>query len=257
MFKKLYFSLLFVIICIQPLSGAQLKAILVGDSVDQTIGRSSRYDVSNMQKMLIKVAENIELPFQSVILLGKKANAQDVMKQIEALSIEPDDIVVVYFSAHGVNNHNETQWPHLLFDVDDSNVDFTLVNNLIRSKGPKLMLSIADACNEILPSSVQLESLSARAISGKKLIKKNLEKLFLQTSGSIIVSSSHPGEYSWSDPDFGSDFTLTFLKCLNELILQEEGIDWDNLLDFVKTEVSSIHHPKNEKQTPQYVLDLY
>jgi hypothetical protein len=255
--KKVYFFLILSLFSTFSLSAASIKAIIVGDSVDTHIGAAAKLDVIHLQEFLTSVSDYTDLPLQATVLIGKSAVADNVMNYIDMLQVDPDDIVLVYFSAHGVNNHQVTKWPHVLFDTDDSNVDFDLINSMIKNKGPKLLISIADCCNKILPNSVHLEKLGFRSGKDKQLVRENFRKLFLNVSGSIIISSSQPGQYSWSSAREGSDFTLMFLKCFDEVVSQEESVDWENILDYTTNKVSSITHSKGKKQTPQYVLDLF
>ena len=48
--------------------------------------------------------------------------------------------------------------------------------------------------------------------------EQNYRKLFLETKGSIVISSSIPGEYAWGTAVGGGIYTQEFIKIFNEQV---------------------------------------
>ena len=83
----------------------------------------------------------------------------------------------------------------------------------------------------------------------RTIIKANYRKLFLETSGVIVASSSHPGEFSWAWIDRGSCFTLAFLNCLEKEVRQADGTEWAIIFEGATRKVEDL-------QMPQYILSI-
>jgi hypothetical protein len=78
----------------------------------------------------------------------------------------------------------------------------------------------------------------------------------LENSGSIIISSCLPGEYSWAFTYIGGIYTLKFIEALKESTQSEKPPMWQNILDRAAIKVTHALAPQRKNQTPQYDLQL-
>src|SRR5271155_3631153 len=130
----------------QSAYAADLHAILVGDTTDSSLGTAFEKDLEFMQEKLKKIAKNTNLNLNVTLLQGNSVTPKKVLRQIESLQVSPDDVVVVYFTIHGFRTSSKaSQWPSLYFGVSQQGVDFEAINEVVKNKNPRLLLSIADS----------------------------------------------------------------------------------------------------------------
>jgi hypothetical protein len=70
--------------------------------------------------------------------------------------------------------------------------------------------------------------MAGRSFQGAEIEK--LKKLFVNSSGNIIITGSSPGEYSWCNAN-GGFFTLSFIQALKEEIgyMRTEAPTWEHI----------------------------
>ena len=105
--------------------------------------------------------------------------------------------------------------------------------NIIRKKGARLNIALADCCNNDIginrKTETALEELAERGIYD--FVK--LKKLFLESKGNIISCAASPGEYSWVNTKKGGFYTLSFIQALRyEAGKKDRGeLTWESILN--------------------------
>jgi hypothetical protein len=232
------------------LSAATLHAILVGDSLDVDLRLGILADLREMTQEVKTIAEQTGMKLHSITINEEQVTVENLLNELNTLSVNPDDAILLYFSGHGFRlQEKKDRWPYLYFNPESEGVDFLDLCQFLKRKKPRLLVAMADCCNNFIDLEEEEESrLLERAIRlGDR--KKNYQKLFLHHRGTIIVSSSIPGQTSVGS-DRGGLFTRTFLKELNEFVtLSTSEVEWDKLLRSVGKKVSAAY-----PQTPQFEL---
>lgn len=235
---------------VQPsfVNAANLHAILVGDTVTDDIGTSVVNDLTLFQAEMQKVSKQTGLKLKKTVMDGKTLRAETLINQVEKLSVRPNDVIVFYFSGHGYRtNSKENPWPNLYISTEDVGVDFSLIVQELSNKHPRLLVSIADVCNNVIPDLfAPPTTMSLMSAAPKKVdfVKLNYRLLFLQTKGVITIASSKAGEYSWST-DLGGLYTRAFFESLEREVHGSTTANWQSILDRA---AYTIH----EDQTPIY-----
>lgn len=261
--RKLIIILFLSILITQPISkvyAADLYAIIVGDTKDPSIGISAGKDLTNIQKELKYISKYTKLNLNTVVLKGQFVTLQNLIVQLDTLNPGPQDVVILYFSQHGFRTPSKVnQWPNLSFGPSDNAGDFFLFHEMARNKKPRLLISIADTCNNVIPDEYAPPTLLSKqspSTADSNKIKKNYSELFLKAKGAIIISGAIPGEFSWSYATQGSVYTLSLIKCLHDEVKKSKIASWESLLINSSSLTQKKMKDANQIQNPQYILDL-
>lgn len=263
-------SMAFFFICIfgccsfsTPIQAATLHAILVGDTNDLSLGRAMRININSIYKELEIAAEKTDLELNPIVAYGKLTNRKQVLEEIENLNVEPNDVVIAYFSMHGYRtDHNQTIWPNLFFGEEHNGIDMDYIIASLREKNPRLLIALADSCNKYLNSSIDT-MYAPTALGWTDFFfadqQKNYKKLFLDSSGIIIASATEPGTVAWGVNKVGSFMTMSFVESLHDVVGRTKNVSWEEVFSQLEIRVGSYLKKYKSKniQIPQYVIDLH
>lgn len=245
------------------LQGATIHAILVGDTNDRTLGVAMQMDLDMMHKELSEASRITGLKYNVIMTTGRSVNADNILNQIDQLKIEPDDVVVAYFSCHGYRTSSKTsRWPNVFFSNESRGIELDLIVDILSQKNPRLLIVMADSCNNVINGiptvSKPKKSAKARALTRQQRIKQNYTNLFVKSSGVIILSGSIPGQFSWGVNNRGCFTTLAFIDELKNAVTGIQPASWEGLLGKLESRISTLQRPYGENvvQTPQYEINL-
>lgn len=278
---------------ISKVEAASLHAILVADAMGGEFEQMASADF--MEREVKKIAAVTGLTLNGLVFEGWQVQIDNVLSEISKLAIEPDDAVLIYFCMHGCRSHEKTnKWPDLIFTIDQANgkghLDFQKVNELILAKKPRFLLAMAESCNTYRGTdSMFLEEEMSGEIeeicylptpSHNQIILSDLESnfyngfaeeeevnlyrdLFCSNKGTVIISSSSPGEAAIKYPIIGGIFTIKFLESLHEFSLMKNYIkkdykfnDWELILQIASIRTQEELALKGFFETPQFDVNL-
>lgn len=248
------------------LYGATLHAVLVGDTNDLKLGIAMKANMNKVYGELSKVADLTGLDLNVVMTYGKSTKRNQVIEQIEQLEIEPDDVVIAYFSMHGYRTPSKTTpWPNLFFGEDYTGVEFDYLVTTIKDKNPRLLIALADSCNVVFPNNAVDTFPPIMALGFGDYMSdleiSNYKKLFLETSGVIIASGSVPGTAAWGVNAVGTFMTLALLDSLHDIVLETTNVTWEEIFSQLEIRINNYIKRYPSKvvitQTPQYSIELH
>jgi len=243
--------------------GQTLHVLAVSDN---TKGNNIRVGVNNNLRNLHETAEKIasitDMKMNFVSVEGDlNFKCSSVEEEINKLVIRQDeDVVIFYYSGHGghpsaTSNKDapSSPFPWLYCDgqlkpIGPNQEEFT---RKIESKKPRLVISVADACNSAVPG--QFPKVA------KGVPEDLVRDMYLRFKGTILVSSSISDQFSFYY-DSGGMFSARFLPLLTDVPTSEisKSADvWDAVLKEAK---KTIKVPENDtgqlEQQPQAMSDL-
>ncbi|RKZ63221.1 MAG: hypothetical protein DRR08_04055 [Candidatus Parabeggiatoa sp. nov. 2] len=222
--------------------GGTLHAILVADTNDDSIGKSVKIDLGNMEKLVSEISQHTGILLTGGSISGNDVNKSQILSVVEGLSVGPEDIVIYYYSGHG-HNPGGTAWPAMV--LEGGSLPLKTVREKLKAKGPRLLIVMADTCNGFS----NRRTFNASRAGGKKA---NYEYLFLKHKGVITASSSEPGEYSWGNEQIGGLFTDALLNSLNQELVASNP-SWKAIM---KGATKPLQGGSSKPQHPQVKLDV-
>jgi len=247
-YLSLYLGIGAVFITLFPIfvGAATLHAIIVADVADTKIGADQ--DVAAIGKLTDTIRRATCLGGQDVVVHAGRGKLQEINKIIDGLSVSPDDVVFFYYSGHGANPGGGDRWPLMGVERSGGNLlKLSAVKDALQRKNPRLLITMADACNVFVPGITQRGRTEKNQPIGFK-------KLFLNYKGYIIASSSVPEQFSFGDPQSGGTFTRQFLSVLNQ-VQASDSPDWESVKVGATKEIP-VNSPDQKIQTPQMKMEV-
>jgi hypothetical protein len=198
-------------------------------------------------------------------MMGKECNKRNLLTTIEEFKCANDDVVIFYYSGHGVRAYQDaSEFPQLCLGSSNQKdfISLEYVKEKIEKKGPGLAIILADCCNSynsnVMPKETVMITARARA-SDKSSHDEGMRKLFLETKGSIIAASSRKGEVSWGSSYYGGLFTNGFLNEIDLYTSSGKAFDWQELM--WRTRCRVVADSRNSQnyqgvQTPIYKIEF-
>lgn len=235
------------------IDASTLHTILIGDTMDENIGSTVELDISKMRREMQEVAYYTEMKLNEMLITGPELN-HTIIDRVDALQVEPDDVVFIYYSGHGYRTESEKEnlWPNFYLSAKNQGINQYDLTLRVMAKNPRLILSLADACNNRIPDSWAPSLVKKRAMPfyNQEAMKRNYCKLFLESSGTIMMSGASPGYYSYCDDRNGGHYTCYFISYLMAQVRDgSTPPDWRLLLD-------QCNYALWEQQKPQYQILL-
>ena len=175
------------------------------------------------------------------------------------LSSSPDDVILFYYSGHGVRSVNDnSDFPQMCLG-SHYDQDFYPLQNVLESlnrQPARLKIVMGDCCNSVSEHVTPKEF----ANKGATVLSKNpvnvYGNLFLNNQGYIIASSSRKGEISstmcYADgTPAGGAFTCSLLDVIQAVVAQGLDNDWSGILEATKDLTY-----KYRQHTPVYEVNI-
>ena len=254
----------------------RLHLVLVANTLDETIGKSSVTDRDGVLKMFSEIAEFLGIQFSPTVIAGTDFNKTNVEKAVNNLHPGRQDIVVFYYTGHGFNQNKESyQFPYL--DLRDKGyqmwggqytMNIEAVYQKIRSKGARFNLIISDCCNADPDKTNNLSSEGATT-RGSSIgwNMDNCRALFMDPKPmSMLLTAATKGELSAGNPIDGGFFTNNLRASLDKFFgPMFKEVTWAQVLDNAKKQtIYKAQHtwcfdPDNTKhvcaQTPVFKVE--
>jgi len=244
---KLALTLIFCAVATFGLEAATLHTILVADTTDVSIGDSTAMDLYKMRRQFDKVSKYTEMEQNLITISGDEVRPDKVLEAIDAVKFEEDDVVIFYYSGHGYRTESKegNPWPNLYFSIEDKGIDLAHVRDVLEEKNPCFLIVMADVCNSFVPDDFAPPLMHRFWITGasEDIIAANYRSLFLEAEGTLLISSSEVGEYSWGT-NSGGLFTVALLQNLEKMVKATDYPEWEILLDQTAQLVSDSQHPQ-------------
>jgi hypothetical protein len=238
-------------------NGGKRHAIVIGINNYQDTGISDLSKARNDAKLVGKILKD-QGEFEQVFIMTDdidprndkdnlyptKLNIEEKLDSLLRFS-DPDDLIVFFFSGHGISDPDENGYLVTVDTVTDKQFNTSLrINDVVqrlKSKGIKKSLLVLDACRDVLYSS---KSSSRNSL---------LEKEYTESEVSATFYSTKAGYYSYEDDetDYGVFTKYLVMGMEGKADSNADGVvAFSELEQYVQKGVKEWSTRKNKQQKP-------
>lgn len=263
--KRKLFLALTVCVCTMQFANAQkLHKIIFAATDDRKIGSSVKVDNDRASDEIDAIAGYIGYEVVDYVYNGSRCTKQNLLTVLNGLNCSSQDIVFFYYSGHGVHAAGgyEDKFPQMCLNsnIPSMFVPARQVEEIIRSKNPRLRIVITDCCNDI-NSAVTVKSLMDGS-KGVSLVKGNVadnyRRLFVNAKGKVMATSSKIEQtsgcaYFQDGSDAGGIYSCFFWDVLLKYCEETTAPTWNTIINTTKSEVAKF---TKQEQIPDDALDV-
>ena len=232
----------------------KIHAIVFCNTDDPKIGEGCQSDQERFAEELgvIETALGCEEDWQ--VYTGGECNKPNLERAISSLNCGPNDVVFFYYSGHGVHAQADPAdgWlPQMCLNYksydQDKFVPVTYVRDKLASKGMRLSIIMTDCCNNEA-SWVSVKSILSTQKDSPSIDDidvARLKKLFYESRGTVIATSSKRGQVSYG-PKEGGCFSVAFWDEIYRIEQGQGNADWENL--FEETKKRTLRYTSNKQE---------
>ncbi len=265
--QSIFFLFAFVFVLNQTANAQTMHLIVFAgtDDVSANLRRGIRKTKEDVKIEYQLVANQLNMHLSERVFSGLAFNYINLQQVLGSLHPAADDVVVFYFIGHGVNKPEvDRQWPQLAFKEGGVGartrlVPFMEIVDQLERKNQRLLIAIAETCND----TSGITEYFAEDLMGMVTLNyssrdiERLKDLYIRSEGTIICSSSEPGQRSVVVPG-GGVFASAFLEVHKDLTSLSCFVDWNTL--FEKTRLRTISLLQSDRpgrlQSPQFQINV-
>ncbi len=236
--------------------------IIFCNTEDEKIGMSCQNDQYRFVEQLgiIETALGLDVDW-TMAFTGNECNKPNLEKVISNLDCGTNDVIIFYYSGHGVHAKADAAdgWlPQMCLNYNsydqDKFVPVTYVQSKLKGKPARLCLILTDCCNN---EAEWVSVKSASASDGKPANTGNidiarLKKLFCESKGTVVATSSKRGQVSLG-PKEGGCFSMAFWDEIYRIESGQGEATWKAVME--QTKKLTLEYTNN-KQEPVYKVDV-
>ena len=240
----------------------KVHAIVFCNTNDQKIGESCKNDqIRFIEQMgIIETALGCDVDWMN-IYTGKECNKPNLESAMSNLKCNSNDVVFFYYSGHGVHAKADPAdgWlPQMCLNYEsydqDKFVPVTYVRDKLALMNARLKIIITDCCNNEA-SWVTVKGLIASDESTPNVDDIDvgkLKKLFIDSRGTVIATSSKRGQMSLG-PKEGGCFSMAFWDEIYQIEHGKGSPNWKSVMEETRKRTLSY---TNNKQEPEFKADV-
>ncbi|OHD56047.1 MAG: hypothetical protein A2Y33_11380 [Spirochaetes bacterium GWF1_51_8] len=236
MFRALtvFFALVFLSPLVSSVYAVTMKAyVIIEDQYNykklNEISQGVRVNYQNLKKIFRVLEENNILEVQETVIKGKNATKKNVLKGLQNLKVERDEILLVYFAGHGGMKKGKT-----FFSTAEGGTIFRKdFEDLVKDKPAKFILLITDACSASIEALQQKKGLLDSVTPPKVKVDPEIYKnLFLNYKGFLHITAASEGEFAWVSPVKGGYFSHALFY---QTLYRNPQPTWEKVIEKAKS----------------------
>lgn len=232
--------------------------LTIADTNDPSIGEGCGYDLDYVENMMEEAADMCGAVLEASTIRGEDFTYTIVAETLHCIEPGPNDVVVIWYSGHGFRTPSKKErWPYIAFPsspfeaVDGMGTDE--IFKLLGKHDPRLLIVMSDCCNSLIDMDIT-EHLSSRTADDAEHARRNYQHLFGEARGTILATSSQPGEYSMGTTE-GGWFTMAFTKAMERRVWSSRKADWKTIMSDACVPMACDSNDTGH-QTPIYDLNV-
>lgn len=236
----------------------RFHALLVADTRASDVGPGCRKDVAVMTNLLRTIAKGLNYPLNLSVVGDSAFSPKAVRERLDTLQVGPQDIIFLYYTGHGHNLAGRTDRFPILTMKRVSDPALRSLHDALRAKKARLTITLADACNTVLPA-------GTRGLTPNPILKggtveddvnRVLASLFLEQTGDVLIAACQPHQSACMLSDQGSYYTRSWEQALTVLTTTRYRLTWADLLRDTQSRVDRLARPDSSRQTSIYEINL-
>ncbi len=226
----------------------KLILLTVANIKDSIIGGSCLKDMNRMVLTFRELTAFLGIKFEYKTISGNDYNKKNVEDAIKAITPNPNDIVVFYYSGHGFRKlKDKRRFPYI--DLRPKPDNTYMINSLnmddifssIKKKGARFNLVLSDCCNtEVGETNAVSEPIPDKRGPGMTWNPDNCMALFLNPEPvSILATAADEGQRATSNNKFGGFFSYFFKMSVESYFSYfKKDVTWDQILGDIKIQTA-------------------
>jgi hypothetical protein len=233
----------------------RLILIIMANTHDSLLSKECEHDAKKIRSIFKNISEHFKFNFSSIEISGNHYHYDKLDKAIDSIQVSNEnDVILFYYSGHGFSYKNDriNKYPQLdmrphnkqvrhnkINFIKEHTVNLEAILNILRFRGCRVNIAIADCCNTTIPFKRSILSERDMDVSRDILPAKSktlTKEIFTDEDNdiSIIVSSSQLGQPAITESGIGSIFTHFFTEALSAVLTTkpkgEAYIPWVRIL---------------------------
>ncbi len=262
--KKIFLKLALMIVFLVGYSftsiAQTIHTIIACNTIDNSIGVGMTSDMRNMRNAIQIIVSTLDCEYEEQVFDGPVCTRENVTNYINNMTVERNDVIIFFYGGHGthaMNNANDP-WPQMCMNTNIESLFMPVasVEKLLSAKHPQLSIILTNCCNKE-QSGVTVKPLYAQSTGPTMQSDYNaaaFKKLFLDSKGIVMMTSSKLGQYSWCGPN-GGLFTNYLLDVLDAVGMNKLNADWETVCEITHDKTLACNSlPGGAKQEPYYVV---
>lgn len=213
----------------------RIVLVIMANTHDKTLSKECKKDMNTVRTVFKSICKYFKFDFCSIDIAGKNYSWDNLDKAFDAIPIPgKDDVMIFYYTGHGFSYKDDrfSKYPQLdmrphnkpvdlkdIYFIKRHTVNVEAVLNILRFRGCRVNIAIADCCNTTIPYKRPQLNEHDMTVSNKILPPKSkalTKKIYEDETNdiSILVGSSQFGQPAVTDGKIGSLFTHFFAKAL-------------------------------------------
>ena len=249
--KRIFFTLTLLVLAMWQVQAQTIHWLLFIDTKDRNVGDLDKNARDFLKQHFVDpvnaVLVNSGIRNDYQLFDDSRLTPQNCKNTVLNFSCSQNDIVVFYYIGHGGRSIRESDsehpWPKMWLGQDNPNMmlDLKWVHDQLKSKNPRLLLTIGMCCNvkqnlpvARTPQFSRTFGCGSRRFSAGE--EAAIKKLFLQSCGDVIATSASPGESSVGGDALESIgvppmdyYTPLFSLMFNDEISNNSDVSWNGL----------------------------
>lgn len=273
--------LVFSVLMWSSAEAGRVKTIILADTRDMGLHCGIKTNISMTYSLLEQAAAMLDMvdQFDDPILLdGKNCTKESLMNALASFSCSPDDAVLFFYFGHGARSVDDTSiFPQMLLHdegrrlLDQNLVPLEDVADILKQKGGRFVLVFGDCCNVVAEGVSTKRTTLVAASSGiseydpNQMARRQLERLLLESHGTVITVGSEVGQPSFYKNCMESPAHGFFTGCFWETLMNEwdEELTWEKWLSEASKATDALARKYKEEnsgkpcaQKPIFRVDL-